>query len=148
MGSKDVRISAADYRAGRIPAERTAPAVTDLSPAQGEPDAGRESAIQAEIVRSLRAFGFTAFHVPNGGKRRRVEAAILKGMGTLPGVADICVMFSEGRVAWIEVKAGNGRVSQAQRDFAATCKFLRHPYFVARNAADALRFVLDQRAAA
>lgn len=136
MSTKDTHISAADYRKGNF-----RPAVTGIIPEQGEPDAGRESAIQAEIVRELRALGYVAFHIPNGGKRRRVEAAILKGMGTMAGVADLCVMLPGNRSLWVEVKSDSGTERPGQKDFAATCKRLGHPYFVTRSCAAAVAWV-------
>jgi hypothetical protein len=51
-----------------------------------------EDAIQRAVFQHLRARGapgLFAFHPPNGGYRRPVEAAILKGMGVVAGVPDI-----------------------------------------------------------
>lgn len=47
------------------------------------------------------------FHVPNGGKRNGHEAAILKGLGVLPGVNDLVVPIACGGFGglWIELKA-------------------------------------------
>lgn len=58
------------------------------------------------------------WHSPNGGGRSKIEAAIFKRMGVKPGVPDIAVILPGGRVGFIELKAGNGRVSPAQRAFA------------------------------
>ncbi len=38
---------------------------------------------------------FLCFHCPNGGGRSAVEAGILRGMGTMSGVADIIVLIAE-----------------------------------------------------
>lgn len=46
------------------------------------------------------------FHIPNGGKRGKIEAAIFKGMGVVAGVPDLCVVRPFGSVSWIEMKAG------------------------------------------
>lgn len=70
------------------------------------------------------------FHVPNGGKRDRVTAAILVGQGVRPGVADLGLMLPEGRISWIELKVPGGRSSPAQKDFAARCRRLAHLYSV------------------
>jgi len=43
------------------------------------------------------------FAVPNGGKRTMIEAALLKKMGVLAGVAD-CLLFWKGNFAAIELK--------------------------------------------
>jgi hypothetical protein len=47
------------------------------------------------------------FHIPNGGKRGKVEAAILKGMGTKKGVSDLFLPLPmHGKPGlWIEMKA-------------------------------------------
>ena len=52
-----------------------------------------ESAIQRAVFLHLaaRGCGF-AFHVPNGGWRSPIEAAILKGMGVRAGVPDLIVI--------------------------------------------------------
>jgi len=69
-------------------------------------------------------------HVPNGGKRSKVEAAKLKKMGVKAGVVDLliewhCAAQSDNDFGyldhgWIELKAGGGKLSAAQDDFL-TC---------------------------
>jgi hypothetical protein len=56
------------------------------------------------------------FHVPNGGKRSVIEAAIFKSMGVLPGVADLILSWKDGKGA-IEFKAGNGKQTDHQIAF-------------------------------
>jgi len=55
------------------------------------------------------------FHVPLGGYRRPVEAAILKSIGTIAGVPDlVCILY--GRIYCVEIKSTHGgRVSDVQR---------------------------------
>jgi hypothetical protein len=75
-----------------------------------------EQQIQRAVFQHLAqrgAKGVFAFHVPNGGKRRPVEAAILKGMGVRSGVPDI-VAVHQGRTYGLELKAPGGRISEAQ----------------------------------
>jgi hypothetical protein len=75
-----------------------------------------ETQIQRAVFQHLRvrgAPGVFAFHVPNGGYRRPVEAAILKGLGVRAGVPDLfCV--HHGRCFALELKAEGGRLSDAQ----------------------------------
>jgi len=53
------------------------------------------------------------FHVPLGGYRKPIEAAILKSMGTVAGVPDlVCILY--GRVYCLEIKTERGRVSDVQ----------------------------------
>lgn len=75
-----------------------------------------EQAIQKAVFAHLKqrgAAGVFAFHVPNGGYRRPVEAAMLKGMGVVPGVPDI-IAIHEGRCYGLELKAEGGRASEKQ----------------------------------
>jgi hypothetical protein len=53
-------------------------------------------------------------HVPNGGRRTRAEAGVLKAMGTTPGVSDLLIWLPGGGHFQIELKAGNGRLSAHQ----------------------------------
>jgi hypothetical protein len=75
-----------------------------------------EQAIQRAVFAHLAARGAPgtfAFHVPNGGWRSAVEAAILKGLGVVAGVPDL-VLIRDGAVFGLELKAHNGRLSPAQ----------------------------------
>lgn len=56
------------------------------------------------------------FAVPNGGKRNPREAARLKAMGVLPGVADLLLFWSGGAGA-IELKVGRNNQSIEQYRF-------------------------------
>jgi VRR-NUC domain len=53
------------------------------------------------------------FAVPNGGYRRPIEAAIMKGLGVRAGVPDTC-WIKNGRAYFLEIKAPGGRLSEAQ----------------------------------
>jgi hypothetical protein len=75
-----------------------------------------EQAIQRAIFQHLRARGAPgvfAFHPANGGYRKRVEAAIMKGLGVVAGVPDV-IAIRDGRVFALEVKAEGGRATDAQ----------------------------------
>jgi hypothetical protein len=52
-------------------------------------------------------------HVPNGGYRGAIEAAIFKSLGVIAGVPDLLLIF-EGRTYGLELKAAKGRLSPAQ----------------------------------
>jgi hypothetical protein len=56
-----------------------------------------------------------AFHVPNGGWRSRVEAAIMKGLGVQSGIPDI-IAIKDGHAYALELKAPGGRLSETQRE--------------------------------
>jgi VRR-NUC domain len=54
------------------------------------------------------------FACENGGYRTSIEAAILKSCGIKRGVPDL-ILIKSGRTYGIELKAPNGRLSDAQR---------------------------------
>lgn len=99
-------------------------------------------------------------HVPNGGKRRRIEAARLKGLGVEAGWPDLSLAWSEprsialgfagassavakamhaiaetpvSRSAFIELKFGDGKLTAKQLDFQRWCRENGIPHAVARS---------------
>lgn len=59
------------------------------------------------------------YHIPNGGKRNKLEAARLKRGGVKKGVPDLCLPVSKGTYhgLYIEMKFGNGRTSKEQKEW-------------------------------
>lgn len=53
------------------------------------------------------------YHVPNGRKRSKVEGALLKAEGVLPGVPDLAF---PGLMLYIEMKEGKGALSPKQKE--------------------------------
>jgi len=75
-----------------------------------------EAAIQRAVFQHLRARaapGVFAFHVPNGGYRKPVEAAIMNGLGVVAGVPDVIAIY-QGRVYGLELKPEGGRATDKQ----------------------------------
>ena len=75
-----------------------------------------EDQIQRAIFQHLkarRAPGTFAFHVPNGGKRKPIEAAIMKGLGVTAGVPDI-IAIRGGHTYGLELKAEDGKPTAKQ----------------------------------
>ena len=66
----------------------------------------------------LTAFVFHRF-CPNGGKRDRVSAAVLKRQGVKAGVPDLHLPVPKGQYAslYIEMKYGDGRLQKEQKEF-------------------------------
>lgn len=63
-------------------------------------------------------------HVPNGGKRSKIEAAIFKGLGVKAGVPDLLIfsrtepMLDRGYVGVaIEMKSEKGKLSPLQKEW-------------------------------
>lgn len=59
--------------------------------------------------------GLFCFHVPNGGFRTAIEAAIFKSVGLIPGIPDLLFIYS-GRLYALELKAKGGRLSSTQAE--------------------------------
>ena len=80
-----------------------------------------EQQIHRAVVQHLRqrgAPGLVFFHPPNGGYRRPVEAAILKGLGVRAGVSDL-LLWHDGKCFALELKSAGGRATEAQLAFLA-----------------------------
>lgn len=61
------------------------------------------------------------YHIPNGGKRNKAEAARFKSMGVKSGVPDLHLPVAMGgyHSLYIELKAANGKVSANQSEWLA-----------------------------
>jgi hypothetical protein len=80
-----------------------------------------EQTIQRAVFDHLRtraARGVFAFHVPNGGYRKPIEAAIMKGLGVKAGVPDV-VAIHKGCCYGLELKAEGGRATPKQLEAIA-----------------------------
>jgi hypothetical protein len=80
-----------------------------------------ESEIHRAVCRHLQqrgAPGLVWWHTPNGGTRRPVEAAILKGLGVRAGVADL-IFLRDGRAFALELKTDDGRSTMEQMAFVS-----------------------------
>jgi hypothetical protein len=76
-----------------------------------------ETQIQRAVFAHLAARSLPnvfAFHPANGGWRSKIEAAVLKGLGVIPGVPDL-IAIKDGRTFALELKAPGGRLTPAQR---------------------------------
>jgi len=101
-----------------------------------------EDALQMQIVAWLNYNDAFFWHVPNGGRRNKREAARLKRMGVLPGVADLAFIV-EGRPAFIELKVDRGKQSKDQLIFEARVVERGGLYRIVRSFDEALD-VIDE----
>lgn len=62
------------------------------------------------------------FAIPNGGKRSKVVAALLKMTGVKAGIPDLCIVW-RGRAIFMELKAARGYLSAEQRAMHAKLTF-------------------------
>jgi hypothetical protein len=96
-----------------------------------------ESKIQQACVRWFRLQypGYILFAIPNGGRRRKIEASIMKGEGVLPGVADLFLALPSGKYngLFIEMKTSGGRQSPSQKDFEERAIFSGYGYVICRS---------------
>lgn len=81
-----------------------------------------------------------AFHPANGEARNPVTAARLKGMGVVPGVPDL-VLIWKGRAIGIELKTARGRVSPSQKAMAERWTLAGGLYHVCRSVEDVEEFL-------
>jgi hypothetical protein len=91
-----------------------------MSPRRRSP----EAAIQRAVFQHLRARGAPgvfAFHPANGGYRKPVEAAIMKGLGVRAGVPDI-IAIHNGRCFAMELKVEGGRATDKQLECIAALR--------------------------
>lgn len=94
-----------------------------------------ESKLQIECVKWFRLQfpKLLIFAIPNGGQRNAITASILKAEGVLAGVADLCIMKSNGKVFFIEMKSEKGKQSPTQFEFEKYCANNRYDYYVCKN---------------
>ncbi len=104
-----------------------------------------ENALQIAVIDYLKLVRPRAFyfHVPNGGRRGKREAAEFKRMGVQPGVADLLFLIPGGRVGAIEMKLPKGRQSADQKAFAETCDELDVKYVVAHSIEEVAQTLRD-----
>lgn len=106
------------------------------------PESGIQAAIMGFLDRALPA-SYRAFAVPNGGKRNAITGAILKREGVKAGVPDICIVRAGGSIAFLEVKAPQGSLSNSQREFRDWCGENGVPFAVVRGIGDVEAALLD-----
>ena len=83
-------------------------------------------------------------HIPNGGRRNAKEAAKLKRMGVLAGVADLHMPVARGGYhgLYIEMKYDDGRILESQKSFLKAAAAEGNYCIVCYSAADAIE-ILD-----
>jgi hypothetical protein len=72
-----------------------------------------------------------------GGKDGHVAQAINEGMGVLPGFSDVVIM-QDGKVGFMELKSGTGRLSEDQLAFRTFVREQGHHWALVRSLDDAL----------
>jgi hypothetical protein len=75
------------------------------------------------------------FAVPNGGRRGKVEARIMKAEGVVAGVADMILLVPRGGFAslCIEFKSDKGRQSPMQKAWQTAAEDAGNKYVIVRS---------------
>ena len=82
------------------------------------------------------------FSIPNGGRRDKIGAAILKSEGLLAGAADLCLAHKKvGKTyddpdygaLYIEIKTPTGRQSESQKQFEKKVLANGYDYRIVRS---------------
>lgn len=75
------------------------------------------------------------FAVPNGGRRSKVEACIMKAEGTMAGVADLLLLVPNETChgLCIEMKTATGRQSSSQKEWEQAVTEQGYCYTICRS---------------
>lgn len=98
-----------------------------------------ESIIQQNCVKWFRLqypkLALNLFAVPNGGARRRVEAAIMKAEGVTRGVADLLLLFPMKHYhgLCIEMKTEKGKQQPSQKTWQRAVEDAGYKYVICRS---------------
>lgn len=127
----------------------TMPARVEASSSGRRRHGAPEADLQRNIVRFLRLVlppGAVLHHSPHEVRgstpEQRRRQAINAGMGVHAGWADLAVLLP-GHVVFLEVKAGGGRQSEAQRRFQLDVEAQGHVYAVVRSIEEALAVLVN-----
>jgi hypothetical protein len=72
------------------------------------------------------------YSCPNGGVSKGQNGRN-KAMGVRKGVPDLHFVLSGGKIAYIELKAPDGRLSPEQKAFQSVCALMEIPHAVCRS---------------
>ena len=106
-----------------------------------------ESKIQQSCVQwfrlAYREPKYLIFAVPNGGRRGKIEAGIMKGEGVRAGVADLVVM-TDNKLFFVEMKteAKSSRQTDTQKEFEQIVSNLGFNYYICRSF-DEFKTIID-----
>lgn len=117
------------------------------APAAKKPRKREEDALQQQVAAYL-DWALPAplkwLHIPNGGRRDAVTAAILKSFGVKPGAADVLILRPQGFI-WIELKAPKGVLSEDQKAWRDWCRSIGAPWFVCRSLEDVIEALVSEQ---
>lgn len=95
-------------------------------------EANLQKAVATYLNNQERLFKkFVWFHPMTWG-HNKAYGAIMQGRGCRAGVPDCCIMTSEGKTIFIELKTKKGQISSPQKIFHQKLTFLDHPVHVVK----------------
>jgi hypothetical protein len=106
-----------------------------------------EDSIQKNVIVWWRTqyprFVYLLFHIPNGGKRDKITASIFKGLGVVPGVADLFLAIPnpDHHGFFIELKRKGNVQSEYQINFMKWVRSMGYKYEVIDTVEDAIQAV-------
>jgi len=85
------------------------------------------------------------YHIPNGGRRDKLEAARLKREGVKAGVPDLCLPVARGGYhgLYIELKAGKNTATPLQRQWIAALEMQGYAAAVCTGWPEAKKVIED-----
>ena len=91
------------------------------------------------------SYGKLLFHVPNGGQRNKITAAILKREGVVAGVADLILLVPNDKHhgLCVEMKTPKGRQTDNQKEWEALVVDQGYEYRIARDLDDFMTIVYE-----
>ena len=96
-----------------------------------------EDNLQIAVVRwfKLQHPDILIAHCPNGGFRTKVEGAIFKAMGVMPGFPDIMILKANDafHALFIELKSPKGVQTESQKEFARKALKAGYQYEIIRS---------------
>lgn len=106
-----------------------------------------ESAMQRACVEWFRMqfpkLALNLIAIPNGGSRRRVEAAIMKAEGVTAGAADLALFVPspKAHALFIEMKSATGRQRDSQKAWQQAVEAQGYAYRICRNIDDFMNII-------
>jgi hypothetical protein len=112
------------------------------------PPTPTEFQLHCAVVDTVRRWimpGWIYTHIASGEKRDQVTAARLKRMGVNPGFPDLVFFGPHGEVCFIELKAGRGRLSEAQAAVRQHLEAAGHGYLVSSDYREVVEMLIGWR---
>ncbi len=107
----------------------------------------REDSIQADIIGFLRAVlppnEAMAYANPNASRRTEGGRAGNAVPGLTPGIPDLSIVIRNGRIFYFEVKAKDGKLSEAQQRMMDRLETMGVPAMVVRSIEDVRAALAD-----